>query len=88
MRYGFKDGAVEAKRLARTYADANGLGGLVCVDAQSYEQPPGTLVEKGVTHWTVRFRGLPRGPFDDGSVVVLIRLDTGEVRRLGGVRGA
>lgn len=86
MRYGFKNGAAEATRLARTYADANGLGGLVCVDAQPYGQPSGSVVEKGVTHWTVRFHSLPRGPFDDGSVVVLVRLDTGEVRRLGGVR--
>ena len=39
--------------------------------------------EKGIINWTVRFDGLPRGEYDDGSVILLVRLEDGEVRRLG-----
>jgi hypothetical protein len=82
MRYGFRSGAAEAIRLAKQYAEANGMAGLNCVDAWPCDQPPGTIREKGIIHWTARFEGLPRGPFDDGSIIVLARLETGEVRRL------
>jgi hypothetical protein len=86
MRYGFRDGAAEAIRLAKKYADANGRSGLNCVDAQPYDPPLGSLRQKGIINWTVRFNGPPRGPYDDGSVIVFVRLKTGEVRCLGGSR--
>jgi len=90
MRYGFRKGATEAIRLARRYIEANGWGGLECVDAQHYPdgQPLETLREKGLISWTVRFTGLPPGPYDDSSVLVLVDLETGEARRLGTIRDA
>jgi hypothetical protein len=86
MGYGFAKGAKEATRLAKQYVDAQGLGGLRCVDAQPYDQPLHTIRGQGIINWTVRFDGLPRGPFDDGSVIVIVRLETGEVKRLGPAR--
>lgn len=86
MVWGFRNGSAEAIRLARQYAEANGMAGLNCVDAQPYNQPPGTLRERGIISWTVRFDGLPCGPYDDGSVIVLLHLETGEARRLGSDR--
>jgi hypothetical protein len=86
MAWGFRNGSSEAIRLAKQYAEANGMLGLRCVDAQPYDQPPGTIREKGVINWTVRFDGLPPSPYDDGSVIFLVFLQTGEVRRLGSVR--
>ena len=88
MLYGFRNGAAETIRLAKRYADANGLAGLNCADAQPSGQPPGTLHEGGIINWTVRLDGLPRGPYDDGSVIVFVCLQTGEARRLGGTRSA
>ena len=78
---------MEAIRRARHYADAKGLEGLDCVDAQVYDQQPGTLVEKGIIKWTVRLKGRPCGRFDDGSVILLVCPETGEVKRLGRVSG-
>lgn len=90
MRYGFTNGATAAIRLARRYAEASGLGGLECVDAQHYPpgQPLDTVREKGLIRWTVRFTGLPPGPYDDGSVLVLVDLETGEARRVGTIGDA
>ncbi len=88
MLYGFRNGAAEATRLAKRYADANGMAGLNCVDAQPYDQPPGTLREKGIINWTVRLDGLPRREFDDGSVIVLVSLETAEARHLGRSKNA
>jgi hypothetical protein len=86
MLWGFRNGAAEAIRRAKKYAEANGMAGLNCVDAQPYDQPLDTLGEKGIINWTVRFDGLPHGDYDDGSVVLLVQLETGDVRRLGSVR--
>jgi hypothetical protein len=82
-RWGFRSGATEAVRLAKQFAEANGMAGLNCLDAQPYDQPLCLSRERGIINWTVRFDGLPHGPYDDGSVIVLVRLDTGEARRLG-----
>lgn len=84
MRHCFGNGPGAAIRVAERFADASGLAGLECVDAQYYDpgQPLGTLREKGLITWTVRFTGLPPGPYDDGSVIVLVNLETGEARRL------
>ena len=78
MPYGFRNGAAEAIRLVKQYADANGMAGLDCVGAQPYDQPLDTLRAKGLVNWTVRFNGLPRGPFDDGWVIIVVGLETGE----------
>jgi hypothetical protein len=86
MKYSFHNGPAEAIRLARIFAEANGLERLSVVDAQVHDQEPGTLVEKGIIKWTVRLDGLPRSQFDDGSVILLVCLETGEVKRLGRVR--
>jgi len=83
MLYGFRNGAAEAIRLAKAYIEATGMAGLDCIDAQPYDQAPETLRAKGLINWTVRFGGLPRGPLDDGSMIVLVMLESGEVERLG-----
>jgi hypothetical protein len=83
MAWGFRNGAEEAMRLAKRFAEAKGLDRLRCIDAQPYANPSGAVREAGILDWTVRFDGLPRGPYDDGSVLVLVHLETGEVRQLG-----
>lgn len=84
MLYGFRNGGAEAIRRAKQYAAENGMAELNCVDAQHYA-PPRTrgYRERGLVTWTVRFDGLPSGTFDDGSVVLLVNLESGEVRTLG-----
>src|SRR5271168_4203510 len=73
-------------RLAQQYADAHGRNGLNCVDAQPCDQPLATFREKGLIPWTVRLNGLLRGPFDEGSVIILEGLEMGEMKRLGDSR--
>jgi hypothetical protein len=84
MLYGFKNGAAEAIRLAKRYAAANGMGSLNCVEAQHYNPSCDAVDrEKGLITWTVRFDGLPRGPYDDGSAIILVNLETSAARILG-----
>lgn len=83
MLWGFKNGETESIRLARQYAETNGMAGLSYIDAQPVSQPPGTLREKDIINWTVRSDGLPRGLYDDGPVILLVHLESGEVKQLG-----
>ncbi len=86
MLYGFRNGAAEAIRLAKQFAEANGMASLHCVDAQPYHQALSILREKGIMNWTVRLDGLPRGSIDDGSVIIFVCLETGEAKQLGSAR--